>query len=255
VLDIADIATDTEFRAKYGKTTAAPVSFQEVEWDANGQIQNMWAKAGLGFTRVEDGAFDPANRNVYYFVTTESNKDVNATKPNPATPTVSRDGGALWRLTFKDVSKPLLGGTLEMLLDGSEAPYLSKPDNIEVDSAGNVLIQEDPGNNAHLARLLAYNIASKKIAVVAQFAAKYFDAANTETFITADEESSGVTEVTSLFKSGATDTNKYYILNAQIHATIAKARPDLTDATSIANAIEGGQVYLLTVSDWTKIYQ
>lgn len=256
VLNVENAATDTIFRATYGKTSSANVSFSEVDWDANGQWQNGVAnRVGTGFTRIEDGAFDPNNRNVYYFVTTESNKDAAATMPNPATPTVSRDGGALWRLTFVNVAKPELGGKLEMLLDGSEAPYLSKPDNIEVDASGNVLIQEDPGNNAHRARLVAYNIATKQIATVAQFAEQYFGSASSSAFITLDEESSGVTEVTSLFKKNSSDTNKYYILDAQVHSTIAKARPDLTSADSIAAAIEGGQVYLLTISDWTKIYQ
>ena len=82
-----------------------------------------------------------------------------------------------------------------MLLDGSEAPYLNKPDGIEADSAGNILIQEDPGNNDQLARVLAYNIESKKIAVIARFKNDYFGTTGAKK-ITIDEESSGIVEVT-----------------------------------------------------------
>jgi hypothetical protein len=135
----AVVANDNEIRAKYGKNKPFPITFAEVNTKANGKDQNIEANAkGIELSRVEDGHFDPNKPNDYYFVTTESNKDPKATAANPATPTVSRDGGALWRIRFKDVSKPLSGATLEMLLDGSEDIYMSKPDNIAVDSLGNV---------------------------------------------------------------------------------------------------------------------
>ena len=141
-----------------------------------------------------------------------------------------------------------------MLLDGSEAPYLSKPDNIEVDVLGNILIQEDPGSNAHRARLVAYNTKTAQVAEVLQFKKQYFEKGQAA-FMTEDEESSGVTDVTQFFKKSATDTSRYYILNAQVHANPATSRPDVADAaTRLANIIEGGQLYLLEVTDWAAIY-
>jgi hypothetical protein len=254
VLRMADVATDTDFRAKYPKGTAGSVSFIEIDWRLNGKNQNDFAKLGVGFSRIEDGAFDPKNPNDYYFVTTQSNKDAKATAPNPATPTVTRDGGALWKLSYKDIKNPLLGGTLTMLLDGSEAPYLSKPDNIEMDELGNILIQEDPGNNAALARVVAYNIATQRLVTVLSFKSSMFTKTGSS-FMTEDEESSGITDVTKLFKKSSSDTSRYYILNAQIHATPALSRPDVADAaTSLASIIEGGQVYLLEITNWNTIY-
>ena len=251
-----DVANDNEFRAKYGKGKGAPISFESIDWKVNGKTQNAQAnKLGMELARVEDGHFDPKKPNDYYFVTTESNKDPKATAPNPATPTVTRDGGALWRLRFVDVNNPTKGGTLTMLLDGSEAPYLSKPDNIVVDDAGNVLIQEDPGNNAHIARVVSYRISDGKLATIAQFKDTYFNSANTTTFITQDEESSGIVDVTSYLRTGKSDKAKYYMMVAQIHATPAKSRPDLTPAPAdIANAIEGGQWYVMKVNDWSSVY-
>ena len=96
----------------------------------NGRSQNFVAnQVGIEFARIEDGHFDPMKPNDFYFVTTESNKDPKATSPNPSTPTIPRDGGALWRLRFADVANPLKGATLTMLLDGTESPYLNKPED------------------------------------------------------------------------------------------------------------------------------
>jgi len=256
VLKVAEAATDTDFRKVHGKGKVVNASFAEVDWNVNGAIQNFQAKAvGTSFTRIEDGVFDPKNRNIFYFNTTESNKDAKATTLNPEDSTVkSRDGGALWKMTFIDVKNPLKGATIEMLLDGSEAPYLNKPDAIEADSAGNLLIQEDPGGNDQLARIIAYNIATKKMAVIARFKPEYFSPTGAKK-ITIDEESSGIVEVTKyLRKSG--DTKHYYLLDAQIHATAILSRPDITDAAvqkELEKLVEGGQLYLLTIDDWSKV--
>ena len=251
-----DVLNDNAFRAKYAKGVSAPASFKVIDYKQNGKLQNDKARElGMTLARVEDGHFDPKKPNDYYFVTTESNKDPKATAPNPATPTVSRDGGALWRLRFVDVNNPTKGADLTMLLDGSEAPYLSKPDNIVVDDAGNILIQEDPGNNALIARVVSYRISDGKLATIAKFKDTYFNSANTTTFITQDEESSGIVDVTSYLRTGKSDKAKYYMMVAQIHATPAKSRPDLTPTPAdIANAIEGGQWYVMKVNDWSSVY-
>ena len=257
----AAVANDAEIRTKYGKNKPFPISFAEVNIKANGKDQNIEANAkGIEFARVEDGHFDPKKPNDYYFVTTQSdsdplNKAVAATTPNPATPTVSRDGGALWRIRFNDVSKPLSGATLELLLDGSESIYMSKPDNISVDSFGNVLIQEDPGNNAHLARIVSYRISDGKVGTIAQFKAEYFTSTGAS-FITQDEESSGIIDVTTELRTSKSDTASYYMFVAQIHATPAKARPDLDPAdATLAKAVEGGQWYILKITNWTDVYK
>ena len=257
VLKVENAADDNAFRSNYGKGKAASASFEELDWNVGGTTQNTWAKSvGTGFSRIEDGQFDPTNPSVYYFVTTESNKDAKATSLNPDDKSVTkRDGGALWKFTFTDVQNPLKGGSLEMLLDGSEAPYLNKPDNITVDGSGHILIQEDPGNNDQVSRLFAYDIATKKIAVIAKFKDEYF-AATGKSKMTIDEESSGVIDVTKYFKKDASDTKSYYIYNAQVHTLTSTTRPDITDAAAKAELdklFEGGQLYLLTVDDWSKV--
>ena len=258
VMSVDGIATDTLFRTSVGKNVAVNVNFKPIDYTLNGKAQNVAAKAsGTVMARVEDGAFDPNRPNDYYFVTTESNKDPKATAPNPATPSVTRDGGALWRLRYNDVKTPLAGATLTMLLDGSEAPYMSKPDNLTVDLSGNVLIQEDPGSNDQVARIFAYRISDGKVATVAKFVDKYFKVGGTN-FITKDEESSGILDVTDMLKTSTTDKSSYYLLDAQVHATPTASRPDLAGnaaaLASLAGVVEGGQLLLMTISDWAAIY-
>ncbi len=260
VLNIGGIKTDTAYRATIGKGVATAVNFAEVDWNQGGTAQNVdTLNSGLGFSAIEDGAFDPNNKNDYYFVQKSSAKDVNATSLNPDDAAViKRDGGAMWKLSFVDVKNPLKGATLTMVLDGTEAPYLNMPDNITIDNSGNVLIQEDPGNNAQVSRVIAYNIATKKMAVVARFKDVYFssDATLASAKMTEDEESSGIIDVTRMFKKNAADTNSYYLLDAQVHVPTATARPDITDATTQAELlklVEGGQLYLMTVADWSQV--
>ena len=272
VLNVPTAATDNIFRTTIAKSTPTEATFKKIEW--NTDVTSFAKDArdnGTTFARIEDGNWDPKNPNVYYFLTTESNKDPVATKENPTEPGVTRDGGALWRLTFADAQNPLLGAKLEMLLNGGEEPYLSKPDNLTVTENGVVVIQEDPGNNAHVARILAYRISDGKLATIAEFDRKYFTTTGSQ-FMTIDEESSGIIDVTSLLAK-AGDKSTYFMFNAQVHTyagvttidsgvkgAISPARPDLAfkpnySKTKLDNgAVEGGQYYTMTVTDWTKIF-
>ena len=198
------------------------VGFRKVPTNLSGDAQQVIAKLrGTVFARVEDGNFDPTNANVYYFVTTQSDSDI-AGNGAPGVKEVGRDGGALWKMTFEDVAKPELGATLELVLDGTEAPVndpsvkLNKPDNFTVSIDGRyILLQEDPGANAHLSRILALRLSDKKLVSVAQFNNDLFNPSNVDNFITNDEESSGIFDATTLFNKN--DGAAYFVFNAQIH--------------------------------------
>ena len=260
VMSIPNIANDNAFRATYGKNKAVDVTFAKTIWDADMKTQQADHDAkSTEMSRVEDGEWDPINPNVFYFLTTESNKDPGATKPNPATPTVSRDGGGLWKLTFVDGQKPELGAKLELLLDGTEEPYLSKPDNLAVTSDGIVLIQEDPGKNDLVARIVAFRVKDAKLATIAQFNPDHFTTGGSK-FMTTDEESSGIIDVTSMLAKPG-DTTKYFYFNSQVHTAGAYiARPDLTPKSSSGQkkfnekTLEGGGFYRLAISDWKTVF-
>lgn len=232
----AAVTNDTTFRATYGKNNPAPVELKEVNWDESGAKQNADALAnGLSLSRIEDGEFDPNNPNDFYFVTTTGG----ASTPNPAEPTFSRNGGGLWKLTFNDVNDPAAGATLTLLLDGSEAPYLSAPDNLGIDTEGNILIQEDPGTNGHLARVVAYKISNGKRGVVAQFDPALFSSIIPgNPLTTTDEESSGIIDVSAQLGRGT------FLFDAQVHSS--NADPEL---------VQNGQILLLKVRSWNGIYQ
>lgn len=251
------LASDNAVRAAKKVGDKIKVGFNQVNTDPNyGKFSAMAQANGTTFSRIEDGQWDPKNPNVYYFLTTESNKDPLATVINPAN-TYSRDGGALWKMTFADAKDPFKGATIEMLLNGTEAIYLNKPDNLTVDENGYIILQEDPGNNEHVARVVAYRISDGKTAVLANFDTQYFTKAGTK-FITVDEETSGIINVNQFLKAGS-DSKSHFFFNAQVHTKLSVARPELiaglgADAvTALDNkAIEGGQYYHLVV-DWTKV--
>jgi Ca2+-binding RTX toxin-like protein len=97
-----------------------------------------------------------------------------------------------------------------------------------------VVVQEDPGNNAYVARVWQYDIASGMVSEAASFNPTQFLTGNAN-FITQDEESSGVIDVTSLL--GDADT-RAYLLDAQVHA-----------ATGNPATVEQGQLLAMFVGD------
>lgn len=236
VIDVDDqtVTTDAEFRAKFGKGNPAPVDINEVDWDQSGAAQNAEAKAdGLSLNRIEDGVWDPRNPDDLYFVTTEGGAG--------ATPT--RDGGGLWRLRFEDAEHPEDGATLTLLLDGSEAPFLIKPDNVDMDGEGNLLIQEDPGANPALARIIAYRVSDGARGVLAQFDRKLFGpktAGGTDAKLTTDEESSGIIDATGILGQG------WFLFDAQVHTPLASPDDEL---------VEPGQLLALRVEDFGRVYR
>ncbi len=247
------VSTDAEFRTAYQTGEPAPVVFgagEEIDWRQSGVEQNVEAAAkGLSLNRIEDGAFDPRRKNDYYFTTTEGG----GTNPNPSEPGNSRDGGGLWRLRFADIESPERGGTLTLVLDGTEAPYLSKPDNMEIDDEGNLLIQEDPGGNDHLARIVAYNLDTGARGVVARFDPGLFGVSNPSgatpddrAVLTTDEESSGIISTDHQFGD---DT---FLFNAQVHTE--KGLPPGNGSGTVEEYVERGQLLSMEVDDWSAVY-
>lgn len=187
---------------------------------------------GTGLNRVEDGAWDTIDARRFYFATT-ANFEGNS---------------RLWRLTFHDLANPLAGGTIEVLVDGLiDGPKMM--DNLTVDGAGKVYIQEDVGNQAHLGKIWKYTPATDTLQVLAQHDAERFIAGAPADIdgsgaAQSNEESSGIVEVTELFtgvKGYNTAANRYFLLTVQAHYTHVNHIPVETEL------VAGGQLLMMKV--------
>lgn len=176
------------------------------------QIETASDALGIaGFLRPEDGAWDTLNRDRFYFVTTNA---FNAPSQ-------------LWALDFVDASNPSLGGSITLLLDGSEGQRMF--DNLTVDGLGHVILQEDPGNNAHLAKIWQYDPTADALTQLATHDPNSFLSGGS-TFLTQDEESSGIIDMTDILGNAG---EQVFLLGVQAHHPIA------------GPLVEGGQLLLM----------
>ena len=172
------------------------------------------AEGVTGFLRPEDCAWDPDNPNVLYFVTTNT----------------FSGNSRLYKLTFTDIANPTAGGTIEAVLTGNEGHH--KLDNLTV-SGGKIILQEDPGNAA-LAKVWEYDIATDTLTQLAVADPDVFILGGSR-YISQDEESSGVIDVTALL--GDSDTHAYLV-------------DMLVDtATTDPRVVQGGQLMVMYVDD------
>lgn len=147
------------------------------------------------FLRPEDGAWDINNPKDFYFATTN-----NFTAPS-----------RLWRLTFIDPTQPELGGTVTVVLDGTEGPKMI--DNMAIDNTGLAYLQEDPGNQSYLSRIWQYNTKTDAIKPIAEHDGNRFLAGGSN-YLTQDEESSGIFDAQSILGPGM------FLLVDQAHYSI-----------------------------------
>ena len=212
------------------------------------------AKGVTEFLRPEDGAWDTRNPNVFYFATTDR---FDMTKDGSGS-TVARS--RLHRLTFDDIRTPESGGRYDMLLDGTEPQQML--DNMTVDGDGNLILQEDPGNQAHLARIWKYYPRSNVLVEIAKHDPARFGSPTPQ--LTIDEESSGVIEITHLLRKnlqgldwGRFDRHdddefderfkwakrgyRYYLAATQAHYPIVDEMDEENEL------VEGGQLYIIAV--------
>ncbi|MFO0816465.1 MAG: hypothetical protein U1A77_00905 [Pirellulales bacterium] len=194
------------------------------------------------FRRVEDGAFDPLRPNVFYFVTTDRFDSIqdpgSASFPN--TPASQNGLSRLWRLTFDNIKNPELGGRIELVIDGTGPEQML--DNLTTNFQGNVLLQEDAGNQAYLGKIRQFNTTTKDLIEVARHNPSLFDpnVATTSSLLTRDEEASGIVDVSKILGPG------FYIANVQAHYPINAANP--RGFTNPDELVEGGQLVVINTN-------
>lgn len=173
------------------------VSGDVSDWSGPQLETDAVAKEIFRCQRAEDGAWDPRGdrRGDFYFVTT-ANMTSNT---------------RLWRLRFTDIERPEAGGTIEILVNASAGRMF---DNITVDQLGRVLLQEDPGNETHIAKIWLYGIESRELIEVAHHDPAFFAPGTDPTrFVTQDEESSGIIDAQEVLGQG------WFLFDVQVHKT------------------------------------
>ncbi len=177
------------------------------------QLETASNAAGVTrFLRPEDGAWNVNNWNEFFFNTTNA---FNAPS-------------RLWRLKFDDVlNNPIQGGRIDMVLNGSEGQQML--DNLSIGLNNRVVLQEDPGNQSYIAKVRMYNLNNGQYSILAQHNPALFTP-GLPGFLTQDEESSGVIDVSSILGPG------WYLMTDQIHK--ASSDPEL---------VEGGQLQAMFV--------
>lgn len=185
-----------------------------------GNVQNMTGtalntasdNAGVTrFLRPEDGDWDPANPNDFYFATTNAfSTAIPSTSPS-----------RLWRLRFTNISNPSLGGTITAVLDGTEGQQML--DNIGPDNYGHIVMVEDVGGNAHIGKVWQYDIATDAMTQIARHDTTRF-LTGSPNFLTQDEEATGPIDVQHILGPGM------FIIADQAHYGIS------------GEVVEGGQL-------------
>jgi len=197
--------------------------------NVSGANQQIAARtAGITeFARPEDGHW--ADANTFYFVTT------GATPGNGVTVTQS---SRLYKLSFAQGVNGVDfdNGTVSMVLDsvglvGKDGATARTFDNMTVADDGTILLQEDPGGNAYIAKTWHYDPVSKKTTQILESDRNRY-LAGAPGFQTIDEESSGVIEVTSVL--GRADGKRHFLGVMQAHYGIA------------GELVEGGQLYMFS---------
>ncbi|WP_179074970.1 SdiA-regulated domain-containing protein [Nostoc sp. C057] len=197
----------------------------------NGAAFTLSGTASTAFSRPEDGAWNPLNPSQYFFATTDRIDQVS----DGVGTQVGRS--RLWRLNFTDITNPDAGGTIDLLLDGTEGGNMF--DNITPDKFGNILLQEDVGGAAHNGKIWQYNIATDTLKLLAKHdPARFGDIGVSATApFTNDEESSGIIDAQDILGPG------WFLLDTQAHYSIP------------GELVEGGQLQALFNPDTYKAYQ
>jgi hypothetical protein len=204
--DLVAVGNDTNTSADVHNLTGAQIETNS----QNGHVTS--------FERPEDGAWDTIDHNKFYFVSTAS----------------ITGHSKLWELDFIDAKNPALGGTIKMLLDGTEGQLMF--DNITVSQDGKITLCEDPGNNDRVAKVWQYDPAKASLTEIAHHDPARFDpnlngpGVPGADFITKDEESSGVVDISNILGNAGEHA---FLIDTQSHKEVG------------GELVEGGQLMVM----------
>lgn len=211
-----------------------------IDTSVNGAMQQTNARsAGVTeFARPEDGHW--ADQDTFYFVTTGADPD--GAPPVGQPPNIAVQSARLYRLDFASLSGGAVdytNGSITMVKDsatlvGTDGQTARSFDNMVVGEDGKILIQEDPGNTSYIAKTWLFDpVANTWTQILESDRSRFISGA--PNFLTQDEESSGIIEITSVLGRG--DGKRYYLADMQAHYAIS------------GELVEGGQLYVVAVPE------
>jgi Alkaline phosphatase PhoX len=207
-----------------GRFTLAEVSAYALK--SGSELQAASEALGVtDFARPEDGHWDIANPRVFYWATTGAAVDG------------VWQSARLYKLTFDSITNPT-GGTIQLVIDsaaltGTDGAKARGFDNVTVDGAGRVVVQEDGGDNAYIAKIWRVDPVSRSAVQLFKSDPNRFTP-GAAGFLTKAEENSGVIEITQLVRDASwfETGRRYYLGTNQAHYWNG------------ATLVEGGQLYL-----------
>lgn len=208
-ISVNGMLTETNTNMPAPNTPFTTINLGDVSHTDGTTLNANSNNAGVtNFLRPEDGAWDPLNRNDFYFATTNS----------------MNSPSRLWKVHFNNIDSIMNGGAITAVLDGTEGQQML--DNLTMDNNGGISLVEDVGNNAHLGRIWHYNSHTDAFTKIAVHDSTRFlnGSAN---FLTQDEEASGILDVQSILGPGM------YLVDVQAHYSIS------------GDLVEGGQLLAL----------
>ena len=124
-------------------------------------------------------------------------------------------------------------------------------DNMTVNKDGKVILQEDVGNNAHLGKVWEYDPATDQLTVLAEHDPDRF-VNGAPNFLTQDEESSGIIDVTDILGSGGQNA---YLLDVWTHSTLRRQGIARRMVEMLLEPLRGQHVYLQSDDDTVEFYR
>lgn len=201
---------------------------------AGAALQTASNAAGItNFARPEDAQW--LDSDTLLFVTTGADPDAGGA--------AIHQSAKLYRLDF---DADFLSGTVSMVLDRTQLDLAGFPantamfDNMTVGLDGKVYIQEDPGNNAYIAKVWQVDL-SNPTAAVQIFESDRDRFGPAVAPFNVDEEHSGIIDVTNLFNGVEGDAASWYIPGTKLFLADTQAHYGI----GTGGLIEGGQLQLL----------
>jgi hypothetical protein len=214
-VSVTGMVAETSTAIPTANTTFTLIDLGNVSAITGSSLNTLSNNVGVtSFLRPEDGAWDPSSPNDFYFVTTNS-----FSSPS-----------RMWKLSFTNGANPELGGTITAVLDGTEGQKMM--DNLGINTLGQIFIQEDPGNQTHIAKMWRYDIATDALTQIAEHDPARFITGGVS-FLTQDEESSGMIDMSSILGPNT------YLFVDQAHYSIP------------GELAEGGQILVMKVNPST----